>query len=211
MNLPDLEFDVQHIAILSRKVPEEHALIRLILSSLATPEELENLAKRDLRTISKYFYVKLTSAGKTRISPIDHKTYAVVMEICKNKSSKQRVFSYSKSEMDRIVEKYSPEGRKYNAKKLREVVIEILRDCMFFGDEDYIGDLVRGVNLDKVTEFLYDFHPMYSGMWDIDDDDVAEDFILTYSARTSIKDAEKLAAMLGEEVERVQKLLNRRR
>lgn len=215
MNLLRMEFDIHHIAVLSRKVPEEHALVRLILSALATPEELENLVKRDFRIVQKdglsYYTVKLTAGGKSRISPIDAKTYDAVMNICRDKGGRQKVFNFSKAEMDGIIEKYSPQDRKYNVKKLREAVMEILKDNMLFEDESYIEDLLAGTNFDKVVDFVYDFHPMYSGMWDMDDDDVAEDFVLTYSEMTGIKDAEKLAEIIGENVERIEKFLKGKR
>jgi len=215
MNLLRLEFDIHHIAVLSRKNPEEHALVRLILSALATPEELENLVKKDVRTIQKdginYYTVKLTSAGKSRITPIDAKTYNAVMDICRDKSGRQKVFNFSMVEMDGIIEKYSPHDRKYNVKKLRDAVIEILKDNMLLNDESYIEDLLAGTNFDKVVDFLYDFHPMYSGMWDMDDDEVAEDFVLTYSAITGIKDAKKLAEIIGESTERIEKFLSGRK
>jgi hypothetical protein len=213
MNLLRLEFDVQHIAVLSRKVQEEHALIRLILSTLATPEEIENVTKKDLRIVGKEgsrFYSIRFTGRKTRISPLDEKTYSIVREICKNKGSKQRIFNYSRDEMDRIVEKYSPKDRKYNTRKLREAVTEILKDCMLFMDEDYVKDLREGANLDRVADFLQDFHPMYSGMWDMDDDEVAKDFVLTYSAMTGISDAEKLADVIGEGTERIERFLGNR-
>jgi hypothetical protein len=206
-----LEEDIQQIAVLSRKVPEEHALIRLILSTLATADELENLVKRDIRKLEKdglsYYYVRLTSAGRTRTVPIDAATYAVLMEISKNKSGRQRVFSLSSEDMDEVVRKYSPANKKYDVNSLRNAVSKILRDCMFFDDEDYVDDLIRGENIQKVTDFLYDFHPMFSGMWDLDDDDVAEDFIETFSRRTGISDPEKIAREIGEDVERVKELM----
>ena len=211
LDLIQLEEDIQQIAVLSRKVPEEHALIRLILSTLATADELENLIKRDIRKFEKdglnYYSVRLTSAGRTRIVPIDASTYAVLIDITKDKSSRQRVFRYSSREIDEIIGKYSPPNRKYDVKSLREAVSKILRDCMFFGDEDYVEELINGENIQKVTDFLYDFHPMFSGMWDLDDDDVAEDFIETFSRRTGIHDPEEIAGMIGEDVERVKELM----
>ncbi len=210
-DLVQLEEDIQQIAVLSRKVPEEHALIRLILSTLATAEELENLVKRDIRKFEKdglsYYSVRLTSAGRTRIVPIDAVTYAILMDLTKSKGGKQRVFSFSSEDMDEIVRKYSPPNRKYDVNSLRKAVSKILRDCMFFEDEDYVDDLIEGENIQKVTDFLYDFHPMFSGMWDLDDDDVAEDFIATFSRRTGISDPEEIARMIGEDAERVKGLM----
>ncbi|AEA48072.1 hypothetical protein [Archaeoglobus veneficus] len=213
VDLLRLEFDIHHIAVVSRKVPEEHALIRLILSTLATADELQNLVKRDLRLVKRnglnYYYVKLTSAGKSRISPIDSRTYQVLSEISEDMRGKERIFSYSKEEMDRIVEKHSPSDRKYDVEKLRNAVILILRDCMLFGDEGYIENLIEGVNLDRVTDFLYDFHPIYAGMWDMDDDEVAEDFINTYARLTGISNPRDIAEAIGESVERVERLMKK--
>ncbi len=212
MDLLQLEFDIRYINAVSRKVPEEHALIRLIISALATPNELENLVKRDFRVINRngesVYTVRLISGGRSRVAPIDEKTYKIIMEICRNKSGKQRVFDYTKDEIDRIVEKYSPVRRKYNALKLREAVIEILRDCLFF-DHDYVSDLLNGVNLDGVIDFLYDSHPMFSGMWDLDDDEVAEDFIMNYTAMTGVRDARKIAEEICESEERVARLMRK--
>ena len=214
MNFGDfiqLEEDIQQIAVLSRRTPEEHALIRLILSTLATPDELENLVKRDIRKFERdglsYYSVRLTSSGKTRIAPIDATTYAILMEISKDKSGREKIFNLSSEDMDEVVRKYSPASRKYDVKSLRNAVSKILRDCMFFDDEDYVDNLIHGENLQKVTDFLYDFHPMFSGMWDLDDDDVAEDFIETFSRRTGIHDPEEIARMIGEDVERVKELM----
>ena len=213
MDLLRLEFDIQHIAVVSRKVPEEHALIRLILSALATAEELQNLVKRDLRLVKReglnYYSVRLTSGRKSRVSPIDAKTYNILSEMTKGKSGRERIFDYSTEEMDRIVEKYSPSSRKYNVDKLRRAVIEILKDCMLFGDEGYIEDLMEGINIEKVTDFFYDFHPMYAGMWDIDDDEVAEDFIATYSKLMGIDNPREIAVEIGEEVDRVKRLMRK--
>ena len=211
LDFVQLEEDIQQIAVLSRKVPEEHAMIRLILSTLATTEELENLVKKDIRKFRRdelsYYSVRLTSAGRTRIAPIDAVTYTVLMDITRGKSGRQKVFNFTPREMDEVIGKYSPPNRKYNVRSLREAVSRILRDCMFFGDEDYVDEMINGENLEKVTDFLYDFHPMFSGMWDLDDDDVAEDFITTFSRRTGISDPEEIASIIGEDVERVRGLM----
>jgi hypothetical protein len=212
MDLLQLEFDIRYINAVSRKNLEEHALVRLIISALATPEELENLVKRDIRAMNRngevIYTVKLTSSGRSRVAPIDARTYEVVMDVCKNKGGKQRVFDFTREEMDKIVEKYSPANRKYNALKLRSAVIEILKDCLFF-DHDYVSDLLAGVNLDGVIDFLQDSHPMFSGMWDLDDDEVAEDFIMNYTAMTGIRDAKVIAEEICESEDRVARLMRR--
>jgi len=212
MDLLRLEFDVRYINAVSRKVLEEHALIRLIISALATPSELENIVKRDFRIMSRgderIYTVKLNSGRRTRIAPIDKRTFDVVMEISRGKSGKERIFEYTREEMDGIVRKYSPAGRSYDAMKLRNAVLEILRDCLFF-EHDYVSDLLNGVNIDGVIDFLHDSHPMFSGMWDLDDDEVAEDFIMNYTAITGIRDAKKIAEAIGESEERVSRLMRR--
>ncbi len=212
MDLLQLEFDIRYINAVSRKDLKEHCLIRLIISALATPMELENLVKRDFRVMNRngepVYTVRLNSGGKTRVAPIDGRTYEIAMEICKDKGGKQRIFDYTREEMDRIVEKYSPAKRKYNAMKLRDAVLEILRDCLFF-EHDYVSDLLSGVNLDGVIDFLHDSHPMFSGMWDLDDDEVAEDFITNYIAMTGIRDAKRIAEEICESEERVLRLMRR--
>ncbi|HIP63463.1 MAG TPA: hypothetical protein EYH04_05100 [Archaeoglobus profundus] len=212
MDLLQLEFDVRYINVMSRKNLKEHALIRLIISALATPEELENLVKKDVRVINRngtpIHTVKLTSGGKSRVVPIDAKTYDVVMKICKDKGSRQRIFDYTREEMDKIVEKYSPIRRKYNVMKLRSAVIEILKDCLF-SDHDYVNDILSGSNFNGIVDFLYDFHPMFSGMWDIDDDEAAEDFIMNYTAMTGIRDIKIIAKEIGESEERIARLMKK--
>ncbi len=211
MDLLRTEFDIHHIAVSSRRNIEEHALVRFIISTLATPEETENFVKRDLRVIKKddkiIYTVKLTSGRKTRISPLDKKTYELLLKISEKKRGKERVFKYTRRQMDEIIKKYSPPGREYDFKKLREAVMKILKDCLFF-EEDYIQYMLDGINFDKVVDFLYDFHPLYSGMWDLDDDEVAKDFLYDFKKYTGITDVKKIAEILGESENRIKKLLN---
>jgi len=211
MDLLRVEFDIHHIAVLSRKSPEEHALIRFIISTLATPEETENFVKKDLRVIKKndkrIYTVKLTSGRKTRISPLDKKTYEILLQISKKKRNKERVFKFTRKQIDEIIKKYSPPGRKYDFKKLRDAVIRILKDCIFF-NEDYVKYFIEGTNFNKVLDFVYDFHPLYSGMWDLDDDEVAEDFIADFTKYTGITDVRKIAEIIGECENRIKKLIN---
>ena len=212
MDLLEMEFDIRYINALSRKVPEEHALIRLVISALATPSELQNLVRRDFRIMSRdgerIYTVKLNSGRKTRIAPIDERTFEVVMEVSKDKGGKERIFDYTKEEMDEIVGKYSPKRRRYDVMKLRSAVIEILKDCLFF-EHDYVSDLLNGNNIDGVIDFLHDSHPMFSGMWDLDDDEVAEDFLINYTAMTGVMDAKRIAEEICESEERVSRILRR--
>jgi hypothetical protein len=49
MDFLRLEFDIQHHLVMSRRNGYDHALIRLILSTLAEPEEIASLSKKDFR------------------------------------------------------------------------------------------------------------------------------------------------------------------
>lgn len=206
--LLQLEFDIQHINVLSRKNNSEHAVIRLIISSLATSEEIRNLRKENIRTKSQNSIVILESLGNSRVSPIDDKTYTVLNNLTKKLSKKEKIFSYTEEDLDDIVDKYSPVRKKYRVGKLREAVMEILNDCMLFNDKNYVDDLIKGKNSSGLLEFLNDFHPLYAGTWDIeDDDDVAREFILSYSSYTGIEEPERIAKETGEDKERVSKFL----
>jgi len=200
------EFDIRYINAVSRKDLKEHAMIRLIISALATPEEIANVTRGDVRAVNNVYTVKLNNGRKTRISPIDAKTYEVLLEVSKDKSRRQRIFDYSKREMDEIVKKHSPANRVYDVMKLRSAVIDILRDCLFF-EHDYVSDLISGVNFEGVLDFVYDLHPMFSGVWDLDDDEVAEDFLENYIALIGERDAKKIAEDICEDVERVERLM----
>lgn len=206
MDLLRTEYDIRHILAVSRKDINEHALVRLIVSALAKKEEIMNVTKRDFKKVKRNgfeFYTVRLVGIKTRIMPIDDKTYEIISEICKSKRNKENVFNYTAKEMDEIINKNSPPDRLYNVEKLRSGVIEILKDCMFFGDyTDFIGE-----DLDKTVNFLQDFHPIYSGMWDLEDDEVLEDFVLNYSKITGIEDAKTIAKSLNEDIRRIEDVL----
>jgi len=207
MDLLRTEYDIRHILAVSRRDIDEHALIRLIVSALAKKEEIMSVTKRDFKKVKKNgfeFYTVKLSGVKTRIMPVDSKTYEIISEICKNKKNRECVFKYTAKEMDEIVGKNSPPDKLYNVEKLRNGVIEILKDCMFFGD---YTNFIEG-DLNKTINFLQDFHPIYSGMWDLEDDEVLEDFVLNYSKITGIKDAKTIAKTLNEDVSRVEDVLN---
>lgn len=207
--LLQLEFDIQHINVLSRKDSKEHAAIRLIISSLATPEEIQSFKKDNIGTEPDDPTISLNSPGKSRISPVDENTYKVLSNITKEMSKKDKVFSFTEEELDEIVNKYSPIRTKYHVEKLRKAVIEILNDCMLFGGKDYVDDLIKGKNSQGLIDFLYDFHPLYTGTWDIEgDDDVAREFIQSYSSYTGVYEPEKIAEETGESTERVSKFLD---
>jgi|Deesub1362A_J573_1020465.scaffolds.fasta_scaffold00301_36 hypothetical protein len=196
-----LEYDIQHHIVLSRKNVLHHALIRTIVSTLSTPEELMNLRKKDLGRMKnggeEFFTVKLRSAGKTRFAPLDKRTREIILSL------NDRPFNMSKEEIDRIVGLYSPKDRKYNSEKLRKAVITFLRDASLFDLdlEDVKGDIV------KLHAYMLDFNPLYTGMWDLDDDEVAEDFILNYVALNNIRNASIVAKELGESEERIRKIM----
>ena len=200
------EFDVRYINAVSRKNLKEHAMIRLIISSLATPEEIFNLTRADIRKTNGVGTVRLNNGRKTRIAPIDSRTFDVLMEVSKDKSRRQRIFEYSKAEMDDIIKKHSPAKRSYDVERLRSAVIEILRDCQFF-EHDYVNDILNGTNFEGVVDFVHDMHPMFSGVWDLDDDEVAEDFIENYLILIGESDAKKIAEDICESVERVERIL----
>lgn len=201
------EFDIHYINVVSRKSIKEHAIIRLIISTLANPDELINLRKSDLKIKGNEQIVRLTSIKgiKSRLSPIDNKTYNILEEISKGLKEDDNIFNYSAEEINQIIRKYSK--GKYNFKKLRDSVIWILRDSTFFEGGDFIKDLFEGKDVTKTFIVLQDTHPMFSGMWDIDDEEVAIDFIQNYISNTGVKDPKKIAEEIGEDIDRVVQLL----
>jgi len=199
-----LEFDINYINVVSRKNLNEHAVIRLIISSLATPQEIKNFTENDIRGDKNNFTVKLNSGKRVRKSPVDEKTYKILKKIS-TKNKNKRIFE--DIDTDEVVGKYSPKKTRYNAEKLRRAVIEILEDCLLFGEENYVDFLISGKKIDQVRSFLLDFHPMYSGMWDMDDDEVAREFVQSYILFTGITDAKTIANEIGENEERIINLL----
>ncbi len=203
-----LDFDIHHISVMSRRSKVHHGMIRLIISTLATPEEIENLVKKDVRKnrTGRMYSVRLTSAGRSRMAFIDDRTHEVLMELCEGKRGRERIFPFSREEMDSIIGMYSPPGRSYGVERLRSAVISILRDCSIFG-EDFVSSIVEGREEKKVADFLEDFHPFFSGMWDLEDEEVAEDFLKVYSEVTG-KGAKEIAEQVMESEERVRRLLD---
>ncbi len=203
-----LDFDIHHISVMSRRSKLHHGMVRLVISTLATPEEIENLVKKDVRKnrTGRMYSVKLTSAGKSRMAFIDDRTHRILMELCEGKRGREKIFPFSKEEMDSIVGMYSPPGRSYGVERLRKAVISILRDCSIFG-EDFVSNIVEGREADRVADFLEDFHPFFSGMWDLEDEEVAKDFLKVYSEVTG-KGVREIAERVMESEERVRKLLD---
>jgi|Deesub1362A_J573_1020465.scaffolds.fasta_scaffold00127_33 integrase len=202
IRLLTIEFELNYINVISRKNLREHAAIRLILSALASPEEIRNLRGVDIKKDRSDFRVRLKSAGKSRISPVDEKTYLILKELFKKGDD-----VFCGIELDGIVAKYSPPGRKYDVSKLKKSVIEILRDCLLIGDRDLVQDLLKGRNIEKVSDFLRDFHPMYSGMWELDDEEAAREFLISYSKYTGIHDVALIAEKIDEDERRILELL----
>ncbi len=195
-----LDFDIHHISVMSRKNISHHALVRLIISTLATVEELENLIKKDVRKKSSngLHSVVLRRGGKSRIAYIDELTYKVLMNLCEKKKNREKIFSFTQEEMDSIVKIYSPPGKEYGVNTLRNAVIKILKDCSFFDDYiPYITGELKAKNKEDIEKFLLDFHPMFSGMWDLEDEEVATDFLEIYSEVT------------GEELDKISEKLEK--
>ncbi|MFN3384190.1 MAG: hypothetical protein ACK401_04780 [Archaeoglobaceae archaeon] len=185
MDMLRLEFDIQHHLVLSKRNFFDHALIRVILSTLASPYEIANLSKKDLRMIGKNFAVRFAHG---RFSPIDEETFKLV-----NSLEKERPFELEESKMDEIVAKYSPSDKKYTAKKLRKAMMNYLQDASFFECE------IEKLGLKELLNFMLDFNPLYSGSW-LDEDGLKE-FILNYSAINGIGDAKRVAEETGIDYE----------
>ncbi len=208
--LVELEEDLQYITVASRKNLKEHALIRLILSTLADVEEINNVTKKDLeirRINSKeIFAVNLRKGGRSRKAPVDKKTYNILQELSKGYTRRQRIFDYTRDEIDEIIAKYSPKSKRYGIKELKRGVMKILGDNLFNLDARNIFSM----NFHELFDFLSDFHPMFSGMWDLDKDDVAYDYFLMLSKRYGIDSYSEISKLSGESVERIEKLMRRK-
>ncbi|WP_202319721.1 hypothetical protein [Archaeoglobus neptunius] len=189
MDFLRVEFDIQHHLVLSKKNRRDHALIRMIVSTLSTPGELANLSKRDFRFKKTksfdYYTVRLSEGGRSRISPVDRKTYEIIQSL------PAKPFDLTWKEMDEIVAKYSPLDVRYTCVKLREAVKSILSDSAFFGEIEDIKDI------DRKYAFMIDFNPLYTGFWDLEEEDGIEDFVLSYAEINKIKDSKKIASETG--------------
>ncbi len=202
--LVEVEEDLQHICIASRKNLRDHALIRLILSTLASYEEITNFTRRDFGVANSIHYVVLRRAGKSRKVPIDRRTYEVLKEL--SKSSGKKLFDVSKEEIDRIIESYSPPNKKYDYETLVSSVEMILRDFPLY-EEGYIERFFEGKNIEWVSDFLKDAHPMFSGMWDLEDEEVAADYFEMLSKRIGSKDAAEISKVSNVSEDFVRKFL----
>lgn len=197
MDLLRTEFDIQHHIVLSRRNPLHHALIRMIVSTLSTPEELANLRKKDFRLKKgknlSYYTVRLVGGGKSRISPVDRKTFDIMQGM------PSQPFNMSEGEMDEIVSKYSPPGKKYSCRKLRDAVKSILSDSDLFG--------AKLMSDEERYAFMLDFNPLYSGFWDLEDEEGVEDFVLSYIDITGARDWKVVAEQTGIDVDVVRKIV----
>jgi hypothetical protein len=201
--LLETEFFLNYITVASRRVEKEHCVVRLILSTLATPDEIRSLTKRDLRA-GKFYSVRFFSKGRSRVSPIDEKTFKMIKKMAEGIPSKASIFNFSEDEIDEIVRRNSPPGRKYDAEKLRNDVIKLISDNLFFESE---FDL-RSKTLEKMYEVFQDANPLYSGVWDLDDDLMLAEFLESYSLFLGSKDIEEIAEEIGEPVERLKRVLD---
>ncbi len=209
-NLVELEEDLQYINVASSRNKKEHGLIRLILSCMADAEEISNLTPRDLAEKklenATFHYVYLRKGREVRKSPVDERTYCILKEISKSSGRKSRIFSYTESEIDAIIQKYSPAGRRYNLKSLLRSVEAIISDNL-------LGKSLRemrSMEFDELCKFIQEFHPMFSGMWDLDEDDVAFDYFQMLSERHGISSYSDMAEISGENEERIRKLMKRK-
>ncbi len=200
MDMLRLEYDIQHHLVLSRREPVDHALIRMIVSTLSTPSELSNLRKRDFRVVKgrefDYYLVTLNGGNTRRVSPVDERTYNLVT------SFPTVPFKLSKKEMDEVVSRYSPPDRVYNCKKLRKAVETFLRDAAFSVEIDSIK------TPEEKYAYMMDFNPLYSGLWDLEEYEDVEDFILNYREISGITDANLIASRTGVEEDVVRSILS---
>lgn len=102
--------------------------------------------------------------------------------------------------MDEIVSKYSPPGKKYSCRKLRDAVRFILSDSDLFGFK-------KLKNIEEEYAFMADFNPLYSGFWDLEDYDSVEDFVLNYVEITGKRDWESVAAETGIDANVVKEII----
>ena len=195
------EFFLNYITVVSRKIEREHCIIRLILSSLATLTEIRNLTKRDLRG-GKFYSIKLFNGRKSRISPIDEKTFKMIKKMAENVPASDSIFNLSEEEIDEIVRRNSPPAKEYDAEKLRNDAIKIITDNLFFDTFDLTSKPVE-----KMYLIFQDSNPLYSGAWDVDDDFMLADFLKGYSMFLGEERLEKIAEKIGEPVERLKRVI----
>lgn len=185
MEMLRLEFDLQHHLVLSRKNLNDHALIRLILSTLATTMEIANLSKTDLKKKGKTCTVQLLGE-KRRVSPLDEHTFNLI-----NAIEGEKPFKLKEKDIDEIVSRYSPKDRKYTAKSLRKAMITFLKDSALFEVS------LESLSSKELEDFMIDFNPLFSGTWL--DEDGLRDFVLNYAVLNNISDPKSIAEETGLE------------
>ncbi len=207
--LVETEEDLQYINVASSKNTSEHGLIRLILSSMADIEEVSNLTPNDIvekRTKKGgIFYVYLRKGRSVRKAPIDRKTYTILREISRSIPKKSKIFNYTQENINEIIARYSPKGRRYSHRYLIRSVRTIISDNLLGRDIDDI----KSAEIEELWRFMNDFHPIFSGMWDLDEDDVAFDYFQMLSERHGISSYSEMAEISGEKEERIEKLMKR--
>ncbi len=208
--LVELEEDLQYINVASSKNKKEHGMIRLVLSCMADAEEISNLTPKDV--IEKKLegvpvhYVYLRKGRRVRRYPIDRRTYLTLRELSASIGKRSKIFDYSEREIDSIIQKYSPKNRKYNLKTLLRAVKTIISDNLLGKSAEDLDSM----SSEELIDFMQDFHPMFSGMWDLDRDDVAFDYFQMLSERYGISGYSEMAEISGESVERIEKLMKRK-
>ncbi|MET1125192.1 MAG: hypothetical protein ABWW66_08085 [Archaeoglobaceae archaeon] len=198
-----IDYDIQHHLILSRRNLRDHAIVRLIVASLAEREEIVNVRRKDFRRHRgkefEYYTVVLRSGGKRRVSVVDAKTFEIFQQL------PEKPFEIDVSEVDEIVAKYSPEDRKYDAEKLRKAVEMLLRDASFFEI-----DIEELKNPEDLYAFMLDFNPIYSDVWEVSDEEGFEEFVLNY-AKIHGGSAAEISEKIGEDVEKIEKILAKKK
>lgn len=206
--LVEVEEDLQYIAVASRRNKMEHALVRLILTTMADQEEISNLTKRDLikaKTDSGIIYgVYLKKGGRSRKVPVDRKTYELLESISENLSGKEKIFNYSVSDIDDIIGKNSPSSKSYSLQSVRKALKSILEDNLL----GITTDEFMKMDFEELAEFMEEFHPMFSGMWDLESDEVATDYFTMLSERHGMS-IDEMSELSGESKERIKNLMDK--
>lgn len=208
-NLVEIEEDLQYITVASKRNKLDHALIRLILSTLADEEEIVNITRRDIAAGNSgngTYSVYLRKAGRSRRAPIDERTYQALRKVSENLSGREKIFKLSLREIDDIIARHSPAGRTYNLAGLRKAVTRILEDNLLGRSVKELSEL----SFEELCDFMGEFHPMFSGMWDLDEDDVAYDYFLMLSERHGISRVSEMSELSGESEERIERLMGRK-
>jgi hypothetical protein len=199
------EFLINYILVTSRESDTDHCIVRLIISALATPGEIKNITKRDIKDYGDFQTVRFYEKGNSRIFPIDKRTYDLLIKIGEKSGAKDPIFKVTSDEIDEVVQKYSPPQKRLNARKLRDEVIRLVSDSLFF--EDY-RTMLKQNDLKKLFNALEDSNPIYSGIWDFEDDEYLKEFIKFYFVFIGERDLDKISERIHEDTERLRKLMD---